>query len=72
MPQPHRSTPPVRPTVWTRSLVTTLAFVLTAAAASAQQVPLPGSSIPKFVDALPKPARLDGTHTFPGSPTKMR
>ena len=72
MPQPHRSTPPVRPTVWTRSLVTTLAFVLTAAAASAQQVPLPGSSIPKFVDALPKPARLDGTHTFPGSPIVVR
>ena len=66
--------PPVQPTapVWARTLVASLALALTAGVAAAQQVPLPGASIPKFVDPLPQPARLDGTHTWPGNPIVVR
>ena len=45
------------------AVVTALAICMVAgAAAYAQQVPLPGTSIPKYVDPLPRfPVRVDGT-----------
>ena len=58
--------------IWTRTLVASLALAMAAGAALAQQVPLPGASIPKFVDAVPAPARLNGTQTSPGNPIVVR
>lgn len=57
---------------WARTLVASLALALSAAAAGAQQVPLPGASIPKFVDPVPQPARLNGTNTSPANPIVVR
>lgn len=74
MPQIHRSTTSARAarSAWTRTLVASLAFVLAAGAAHAQQTPLPGASIPKFVDPLPRPLHLDGSRTTKTSPLVLR
>ena len=53
---------------WARALLASLALAMLAGAAAAQQVPLPGASIPKFVDQLPQPTRVSGTNTSPSNP----
>lgn len=51
-----------------RTLFASLALALLAGVAAAQQVPIDAASIPKFVDELPQPARLNGLNTSPGNP----
>lgn len=53
---------------WARVLLASLSLAALAIPAYAQQVPLPGASIPQFVDALPQPPRIVPGRTTPSSP----
>ena len=55
-----------------RALIASLLSVTLSAGAHAQQVPLAGAAIPKFVDELPQPPRLSGLNTSPASPAVLR
>lgn len=68
----NRSTLHTRTAVAARAVFAALALALTAGAAFAQQVPLAGASIPKFVDPMPQPARLNGTSTTKTNPIVVR
>lgn len=69
---PIRDTRSTLPAWAARAAAATLALALATGIAAAQQVALPGASIPKFVDPLPQPARLNGTQTTKNNPIVVR